>query len=455
MRATRFSSYIPFYKRNLKLAVPVMITQAGQIVVQLADNIMVGHLGTAQFAGVSFANTIYLIGFVFCICFTQGLIPHAGQNYGSGNIEKVRSLFYNSTVLNLSVGILITILMTAMLPVMGHMGQDPDILEYARSYYAIMLATIIPIMAFFSMRNLSEGIGITKYAMYITVVANITNIFLNWILIYGKLGFPAMGVNGAAIATLVSRIIMVFAFIYVLHRCGEFSDIVKGIFSCRLNRERLRELLATSIPIGLQGVVEVTAFSISGIMVGWFGKTALAANQIALTMSNSSFTIAQGIGTAATIRVSHQLGEKRYADTRKAGHAAMHIAVIFMATAGLLYITFRKYLPYIFTSDPTVIEIAAQLLIASAAFQVFDALQLTGLASLRGLNDVKFPLYFSIVAYYVISLGCGYIFGFIFNLGPIGVWIGLALGLAASSTLFLLRFNKITERIQGNPSITK
>lgn len=442
-----FASYIPFYKRNLKLAVPVMITQAGQIVVQLADNIMVGHLGTSQFAGITFANSIYFVGMVFCICFTQGLIPHAGESFGKGDTERVKSLFFNSTILNIAVGILITVIMALIVPLMPKMGQDPDILVYAKEYYITMIATIIPIMAFFSVRNLSEGIGITKYAMYITIFSNFLNVLLNWILIYGKMGCPALGVQGAAIATLISRILMFILFVFVIYRFPEFSKIVDGLLHCKINGERIKEIFNTSLPIGMQGVVEITAFSISGIMVGWFGKTALAANQIALTMSNSSFTIAQGIGTAATIRVSHQLGEKRYKETKKAGHAAMHIAVLFMASAGVLYIIFRNVIPYIFTSDTEVALIAAQLLVAAAAFQVFDALQLTGLASLRGLKDVTFPLIFSIFAYYVISLFGGYLLGFVADFGIFGIWTGLIFGLMTSSMLYLFRFNKLTKKI--------
>lgn len=447
-----FKEYIPFYKRNINLAVPVMITQAGQMVVQMADNIMVGHLGTTQFAGVSFANTIFVIGMAFCICFTQGLTPHAGQNYGSGNYKEVTRYFQNALVLNFALSICVMAIMALIMPLMQFMGQDPDILVYAKSYYKIMVLSILPFIVFFTIRNFSEGIGITKYAMYITVCTNILNILLNWILIFGKWGVPQMGVSGAALATLISRVIMLVSFAILIFTVKEyklFTDLLEKRF---LEKRKIKELLGTSLPIAVQGLIEVTAFSLSGIMVGWFGKIALAAHQVAMTMSTFSFMIAQGIGAAATIRVSHQLGEKDYPATRKAGFAAMHMATAFMGMAGVLYVIFRNRIPLLFTTDQQVIPMASLLLVMCAVYQVFDAMQLSGLASLRALMDVKIPLIYSTFSYYLLCLPCGYLFGHILNLGPAGVWVGLMVGLLVASILFLTRFNKMTKRlIAQNP----
>lgn len=439
--------YLPFYKRNINLAVPVMITQAGQMIVQMADNIMVGHLGTSQFAGVSFANTIFVIGMAFCICFTQGLIPHAGRNYGSGNHKGVIQYFQNSLLLNLLLGICIMAVMGAILPFMKYMGQDPDILGYTKSYYSIMIFSMLPFILFFTIRNFSEGIGITKYAMYITLSANILNIALNWVLIFGKCGMPQMGVSGAALATLISRIAMLIAFSVLIFSLKEYKHFTSLLDRNFIDKNKLKELLSTSAPIGFQGLIEVTAFSLSGIMVGWFGKISLAAHQIAMTMSTFSFMVAQGIGAATTIRVSHQLGEKDYPATRKAGFAAMHLACAFMGFAGLVYVIFKNQLPYLFSTDPEVISMASTLLIVCAIYQIFDALQLTGLASLRALMDVKVPLIYSSLSYYCICLPFGYIFGQKFGIGPVGIWLGLLLGLMVASILFLYRFNKITNKL--------
>ncbi len=440
-----FKNYIPFYKRNLKLAFPVMITQAGQMIVSFADNIMVGHLGTVEFAGVAFANSVFVIGMVFCICFTQGLTPFVGQSFGKGKNREVSAYFQNSFIMNLGLSFVMMGLMFLIMFFMPYMGQDPEILPYSKSYYSILVLSILPFILFFSIRNFSEGIGITKYAMYITIVANLLNIVLNWLLIFGKLGFPKLGVDGAALATLISRIVMFVSFAILLFKVSPYSNYMKLITKPYINSAKIKELLKTSIPISFQGLVEVTAFSLSGIMLGWFGKEAMAANQIALTITTFSFMIAQGIGVAATIRVSHQFGDKRFEDARKAGFASMHLSVALMGTAGIFYILTRHQLPLLFTSDVQVAAIASTLLIISAGFQIFDAIQLAGVASLRALKDVKVPLLYSVLSYYFVCLPLGYFIGHTLNLGPIGVWVGLMLGLLFASILFTYRFNKITK----------
>lgn len=441
-----FKEYLPFYKRNLVLAAPVMVAQAGQVTVQFADNIMVGHLGTTQFAGVAFANTIFLIGFVFAISFTQGLTPHAGQNYGKGDYANVAKFFFNSFVLDFIMVIAVMALLFATVPFMYNMGQDEEIVEYAITYLSINILSLIPGVFFFAIRNFSEGIGITKYAMYITIFSNIVNILLNWMLIYGKCGFPSYGVAGAAYATLISRILAFISFAILIITIEPYKSYFKYLTKDVLETKQIKELLSTSVPIGIQGLVEVTAFSLSGIMSGWFGKVALAGHQIANTMGTTSFMIAQGIGAAATIRVSHQVGAKDYIAAKMAAKAAIHMSVAFMGMAGIIYVIFRHQLPLIFTSDPQVIDMAATLLIFASAFQVFDAAQLSGIASLRALNDVKIPLLLSFISFYCICLPLGYLCSKMLGLGPVGVWTGLILGLMFAAVLYLSRFNKLINR---------
>lgn len=448
---TTLREYIPFYRRNINLAVPVMITQAGQVVVQMADNIMIGHLGTAQFAGASFANSIFLIGMVFCICFTQGLTPFAGQSYGRGEYGKVTEYLKNSFILDIVAALAVVALLMGILPLMDKMGQDSDILLYAREYYITTTLSLIPFVMFFAIRNFSEGIGVTKYAMYITVIANLLNIFLNWVFIFGRLGAPQMGVKGAAFATLVCRILMFIAFAILMFTIREYKSFARGIRAPYMNLAIIKELFPTSLSIALQGLAEMVAFSLSGIMMGWFGKMALAAHQCTTLMSTCSFMIAQGIGAAATIRVSHQFGERRYKETQKAGFAAMHLAVLFMGICGIIYVVFRKSLPYIFTSDPLVAHLASRLIIVMATYQIFDAMQLTNGASLRALKDVKLPLLYLCISYYVISLPFGYFCATALNMGPVGIWLGLVVGLMSVAILFFFRFKRKTGKyIKGD-----
>lgn len=439
--------YLPFYKRNLAMALPVMLTQAGQVTVQLADNIMVGQLGTAQLASVSFANSIFILGMVFGIGFTQGLTPHVGQSFGKGEHQKVSSLLKNSIVLNTITAFLLAALMFGVGGVMNLMGQTEQVVLYGKEYYNILLYSLVPFLIFFGLRQFSEGIGITKYAMYITLIANLLNIFLNWVLIYGHFGFEAMGVRGAALATLISRIVMLILFAYIFVKLDCYKKYIFHFKTPFINLTLMLKVLKTSIPLSLQNLVEITAFSLSAIMVGWLGVVPLASHQVAMSMSSFSFMIALGIGAAATIRVSHQYGYGDYKSMRIAGFASIHLSVVLMALCGIAYIVFRNYIPIIYTQDPLVREMAATLLIMSALFQVFDAMQLASLACLRALADVKIPLVFSIISYYLVSLPMGYFFGFTLSMGPVGVWIGLLLGLAFAGILFMSRFNSLSKKL--------
>ena len=443
-------SYIPFYRRNLSLAFPVMITQAGQMVVQFADNIMVGQLGTSQFAGVGFANALFAMGLVFCTCFTQGMIPYVGQNFGRGEHKKVSEYFTNGLALDTIMCIAVMAIMFAVVPLMDHMGQDPKILVYAREYYPIMVWSLAPFVLFYVIRALTEGVGNTKYTMYITVICNILNIFLNWVLIFGHCGFEAMGVKGAAVATFISRAAMLAIGIVILLSGKLYKRYLGDIRLSALNMKQFKEVAKTSFPISFQGLIEVTTFSLAGIMAGWFGEIAMAAHQASQTIITFTFMVAQGVGVAATIRVSHQYGERRFADARKAGFAASHISIALMTLSGIAFVLFNDTIPRIFTQDSEVLEIAANLLYVAAAFQLFDAVQLSALASLRALADVRWPLIMSLISYYAVGLPFAYIAGSHLGWGPVGVWLGLLAGLMLAAILYLYRFNKITKDFTTN-----
>jgi len=448
-----FREYIPFYKTNLKLAVPVMLTQAGQISVNLADNIMVGHLGATELAAVSFSNSIIILGMVFGIGFTQGITPHVGQSYGKGDEKKVSELLKNSLILNFVISILLTLIMAFTGLFMNRMGQTEQVAELGKDYYDIILFSMFPALMFFVLRQFSEGIGITRYAMYITLFANSLNIFLNWVLIYGKLGFEPMGIEGAAIATLISRYVMFISFLILFVQNKNYNLYLLNKLTKALNRAHIKAILKTSIPLSLQNLVEITAFSMSAVMVGWNGEISLASHQIAMSMSSFSFMLALGVGAAATIRVSHLYGLRDYTGMRKAGFAAVHLSVILMTICGLAYVIFRNQIPLIFTEVPAVNELASTLLIIAALFQVFDAIQLSSLASLRALADVKKPLIMSVISYYFVCLPLGYLFGFVMDYGATGVWTGLMLGLVFAAILFLRRFNLTSQKIISEETI--
>ena len=423
-----------------------MITQAGQVLVQLADNIMVGHLGAAELAGVSFANAIIMIGLVFAIGFTQGVTPVIGQHFGKGDGRAVASALCNSAVLNTVMAVVLTGIMLTVGAFMDRMGQDPEVLAHAKDYYFIIVAGFIPMIAFFNVRFFSEGIGNTRNEMWITIGTNLINIFLNWVLIYGNLGAPRLGVAGAAWATLISRVLGAIAFLFILFRVEEYRKFVRLTPRSPIHLSEIYRQLKMSIPVSLQNLLEVTAFSFAAIMVGWMGKYELAAHQIAQNLSSLSFMITTGIGSAATIRVSHQFGAGRRRDAFHAGVAAVHMAMAIMVFFGILFISLHRLIPYMYTDDTAVIPIAGKLIIILALYQIFDAIQLASRSSLLGLKDINIPTVFSAISYYAICLPCAYLLGFTFGLGPEGVWIGLLLGLAAAALMFCTRFVRISKR---------
>lgn len=438
-----FRKHLPFYRRNLRVALPVMVTQAGQVAVQLADNIMVGHVGTSQLAGVSFANAIFLIGLVTLIGFAQGLTPMVGEAFAKGRREDASRYLRNSLSLNIAVYLLAGLALLSAGLCMGRMGQDAEVLEHARKYFFINVFSVIPLSVFFTSRFFAEGLGDTRYAMWITVMSNLVNVGLNWVLIFGHMGFPAMGVAGAAAATLASRTLSAAVFVCVLLYGRAFREYSRTALRMKSDAATVRSLLRISVPVAFSGMLESTAFNFAAVMVGWMGAVQLAAHQIVNSLGQLSFMIACGIGAAATIRVSHQFGAGRHEETLMAGRASVHMALLYMCTCGLVFFLFRNLLPYAYTSDPEVAGLASELIVILCLYQVFDAVQLTSMASLRGLKDTKRPMWYAAVSYYGIAIPSGYLIGFVNGAGPEGVWCGLLLGLSVAAVLLYVRFRRI------------
>jgi len=320
------------------------------------------------------------------------------------------------------------------------MGQSSAVLDLAQPYYLLLCLSYIPFMLFFSVKQFLEGIGNTKIAMHITITANVINVIFNYLLIYGKFGFPEMGLNGAGVGTLISRIAMpILFFIYVIK-----SPALKRYFILAhhelFNKEKIKSLLKIGVPIAFQIIVEITAFSIGAIMMGWLGEVPLAAHQVAIGLASFTYMISLGISQANTIRVSHQIGVKDYKALKMAALASTHLVLVFMSSMGVLFVFARNVLPFLFTTDIEVVKIASGLLIIAAIFQVFDGLQVVMLSTLRGMADVQLPMFIAFFAYMVLGLPMSYLLAFKMMLGPQGIWYGYVAGLAAAGILFYLRF---------------
>jgi len=435
--------YLPYYKRNLFIAIPVMLSQAGQVLVQQVDNMMVGAVGTTELAAAAFANSIFILGLVFGMGITFGLTPLVGHSWAQKNDKEAGSLLHNSMITNVFISILLSVIMWGVSYFFDRMGQSVEVVKLAIPYYRILVISFIPFMLFFTLKQFAEGLAATKHAMIITLIANVINIFFNYIFIFGKMGMPQMGLDGAGYATLISRIFMPLLFLIFFIKKDQFSVYYRIALKSNIDWSKIKQLINVGVPIATQIILEVAAFAISGIMMGWIGVIPLAAHQIALGLASITFMIVTGVGSGTTIRVSHQFSIKDYKSMRMAANASIHLVVLFMSFTAIIFAYFRHLMPILYTDDVQVIALASELLIMAAVFQLFDGLQVVLLSILRGVADVKHSMLYALIAYIFVNIPLSYILAFTFDLGPTGIWIGFVFGIGLASLLFWNRISKI------------
>lgn len=433
------------YRENFKIATPVILSLAGQSIVQIADSIMVGRTGTTPLAAVSFAGAVITNIMVIGLGLTLGLTPVAGMHWARGEFRRVSGYFQNSLSVNLLFSILLSTLLLVIYPLLPFLGQPKEVMSIMGGYYAMVSISLIPMMIFLTGKQFLEGVGNTRIAMYITIAVNIVNITLNYLLIYGKMGFPQMGIDGAGLATLISRLLMPIMFFAAINRNDGYKRFLKMF---RLNNFSLKEhflLIKIGLPISGQMVIEFFSLSAITFMMGWMGTKSLAANQIVQTMINFTFMIANGVAAAATILVSHSAGTGNMAEARRRGFAGIKLSTIIMGTASLIFLIFGKEIALLFTSDKEVVAIAVKIFYVVALFEILDGLQVTALGALRGLTDTKKPMFIAVFSYLFISLPVAYLGGFIFNFGEPGLMSGFAFGLLVAAILFIRRFSQLTK----------
>lgn len=419
----------------------------GHIFVSLADSIMVGRLGAIPLASVSLAFSIFSVVLLFGIGVSYGITPIVAAADGSDDVKKSASVLKHGIVLGLALGLILLLITFASAAVSPYLGQDEEVLVGAIPYLQVLALGMLPIMIFQVFRQFAEGLSFTQESMYISVTANLMNVGLNYVFIFGYGDIPAMGLIGAGWATLISRIFMAVlmaSFVLFNKRFKAYRDLLPSI---RLNKKSFRELLRIGIPSGLQYMFEIGAFSAAAIMVGWTGAIALAAHQIALNLSAVTYMTATGIAAAATIRVGNQLGKKDIVTLRKAGMTCFAMATAFMGICAVIFTIGNEYFPTFYIDDQEVIKYAGTLLIIAAFFQISDGIQAVGLGVLRGLADVKVPTYVTLFAYWGMAIPIGYILGIVYEMGAVGVWLGLLIGLTIAGILHLHRFRNLTSKL--------
>jgi multidrug resistance protein, MATE family len=443
----RTEEYREHFRKNFLLAYPVVLSQLGHILVSVFDSLMVGQIGTIPLAAASLGNSIFTITLVFGLGVSYSITPLIAAADGRRNVTRISLLLLNGLFSNLLLGIVLFGAGYVLSPYITWLNQPEEVVRQAIPYINILFLSMVPLMVFQAFRQFAEGLSLTKQAMYISILANGLNIVLNYILIFGKLGFEPMGLVGAGWATLISRVIMALMMGGWVLYAKQFATFHRFLTFRHLSFVHMYHIFKLGLPISGQMVFEMGAFSFSAIMIGWLGARELAAHQIAINVASVTYMMASGIAAAATIRVGNQKGLRNFRAMRMAGNSSFAMGVVFMIASGLLMIVGRNFIPSLYIDDPAVIEMASMLMIIAALFQISDGVQVVGLGALRGLEDVRVPGLISLIAYWVIGLPVGYVLCFKAGFGVSGVWTGLLVGLSVAAILLLWRFKMLSHRL--------
>lgn len=424
-----------------------MLGQLGHVLVGLADNIMVGKLGSASLASVSLANGLMFIFLSLGIGFTFAITPLMAEADGEKDIEKGRTIFQHGLFLSIILGFVICGLLMVSQPLMNYMKQPDEVVQLAIPYYQIIAFSMVPVMIFQGFKQFADGLSLTKYAMQATIIANVINVFFNYTLIYGKLGFPALGVVGSAYGTMISRFFMVAFMIYIVSKRKEFTPFIKNFTFKGIKTSVVKRIYSLGYPTALQMWFEVSLFASGIFLAGMIGTNAQASNQIALNLASMTYMIAIGLGVTATVRVGNQKGLKNFKELRRIGLSIFLLMAIIDLFFALGFMVAKDVLPTFYIDDAEVIKTASILIVIAGFFQLSDGIQAVILGGLRGLQDVKIPMFITFIAYWVIGFPICYYLGIHTELKAKGIWIGLLISLTASAILLYIRFNKLTHKL--------
>lgn len=433
-----------------------MLGMLGHTFVSFVDNIMVGQLGTAELAAVSLGNSFMFIAMSLGIGFSTAITPLVAEADAEQNFANGKSSFKHGLFLCTILGILLFLLVFFSKPLMYLMKQPVEVVELAIPYLDLVAFSLIPLVIFQAFKQFSDGMSMTKYPMYATIIANVLNVVLNYVLIFGKFGFPELGIVGAAYGTLISRVVMVWHLWYLLRNKDKSKAFVTQIKFFVLDKLMLHKIINLGAPSAMQMFFEVAIFTAAIWLSGLLGKNAQAANQIALNLSSMTFMVAMGLSVASMIRVGNQKGLKNYFELRRIAFSLFLLGTIFALCFGLVFFVFHNYLPKIYVDyndaknlidNTEVVKIASQLLIAAAIFQISDSIQVIVLGALRGLQDVKIPTVITFVSYWLIGFPISWFLGKEEAYGSFGIWLGLLAGLTTAAILLYIRFNYLTKQL--------
>lgn len=447
MMSKLYNIYKEHYKALFILGLPIVIGQIGVIVLGFADTLMIGHHSTTELGAASFVNNVFNLVIIFSTGFSYGLTPIVGGLFGTHQYAPAGQALRCSLLANLLVALLLTAVMTALYLNVENLGQPEELIPLIKPYYLVLLASLVFVMLFNGFKQFTDGIMDTKTAMWILLGGNVLNIIGNYILIYGKLGLPEMGLLGAGISTLFSRIMMVVVFILVFFQSSRFQKFRTGFFRLGWSRSVFARLNSLGWPIALQMGMETASFSLSAIMIGWLGTIALASHQVMLAISQFTFMMYYGMGAALAVRVSNFNGQGDILNVRRSAYAGLHLMMMLSVVLSLIVFLCRNYLGGWFTDSPEVASMVSLLIFPFLIYQFGDSLQITFANALRGISDVKLMMVIAFIAYFLISLPVGYFCGFVLEWGIVGVWMAFPFGLTSAGVMLWWRFHQKTKSI--------
>lgn len=428
----------------------------GHTLVGIVDNIMVGRLGPTELAAVSLGNSFIFIAMSVGIGFSTAITPLIAEADSNKDVETGRNVFHHGLILCTILGVVLFGLILLAKPIINLMGQPQSVVELAIPFLDIVAFSLIPLVIFQAYKQFADGKSQTKYAMWANILSNIIHVIINYFLIYGIWIFPELGIIGAAIGTLASRIFMVIYMHQVLKSKELFKPYFERFSYTKIKKSVAQKIINLGFPSSLQMFFEVALFTGAIWLSGAIGTTSQAANQIALSLASMTFMFAMGLSVAAMIRVGNQKGLQDYTKLRVVARSIFLLAVIIEIVFAVLLIVFHQYLPTIFVDESNiamlqnteeVMLIASNLLIIAAIFQISDGIQVVVLGALRGIQDVKIPMYITFVAYWIVGFPISIYLGLYTELKAVGIWIGLLAGLTIAAIFLYIRFEYLTKKM--------
>ena len=446
----QFTKYETHYKNLTYLGVPIIIGQLGNLILNFADTLMIGHHSTEELAAAAFVNNMFTLVIIFAIGFTYAVTALVGILYGQENTHRIGELMKSATAANTCMALFLSFIMIVLYLNVHRLGQPEELLPLIRPYFLIQLVSLPFVCWFNTFRQFTDGITDTKVAMWILIGGNVMNIFGNWILIYGNWGMPEMGLLGAGLSTMISRIMMTIVMVGIFFVSKKYREYKEGWNTGKVHYADFKKITVLGFPLALQMGMETAAFSLSSLMVGWFGTESLAAHQVMLTISQLGYMIYYGLAAAVAVRISNFMGQRDFLAVRRTATAGIHLVFLLALVTSVPVFIFRHIIGGLFTDNVNVISMVSMTIIPFMIYQFGDGMQCNYANAMRGTANVRPLIWIAFISYFVVSLPLGYIFGVIMNYKLLGVWYAFPFGLTLSGILYYIYYQKGLKRIEAS-----